>query len=402
MTFAILSLALLAQTPAEQLLLDKIAALEARIAALEARSPAALPVATSPPPPPPQAQSDPATTLNVFLDGYYGYNFNRPGSARNQLRAYDPSHNSFTVNQATLILERSTSLAARRYVGGRVDLQFGQATDLLQGSPANEPRPAIYQHIFQAYGSVLAPIGNGLSLDFGKFAGSLGIEANYAKDQINYSRNYFFNYLPFYHAGLRASYSVNSWFHATGWLVNGANQTEDFNGFKSQGAILNFTPHSTLSGNLNYFTGRESPAGIPGRFEVLDSYWTWKPTSRLTLAGELDSIRQARPGLGNPQRVTGGAAYAQYQFHPRWAFASRFTRFNDHDGLFSGQTQTLKEFTLTSTFNLVPGFQMRWEFRQDHSNRPFFETHRPGRPSQTMRTGLLGLIWYWGPKTGAW
>jgi hypothetical protein len=43
----------------------------------------------------------------------------------------------------------------------------------------------------------VAPIGNGLTMDFGKFASSLGLEGNYAKDQINYSRSFLFNYLPY-------------------------------------------------------------------------------------------------------------------------------------------------------------------------------------------------------------
>ena len=39
----------------------------------------------------------------------------------------------------------------------RVDLQFGQATETVQGSAANEPRPDVYRHIWQAYGSYVLP-----------------------------------------------------------------------------------------------------------------------------------------------------------------------------------------------------------------------------------------------------
>ena len=53
----------------------------------------------------------------------------------------------------------------------------------MQGSPANEPRPDVYRHIWQAYGTYLFPVGaNGLQTDFGKFASMLGYETNYAKD----------------------------------------------------------------------------------------------------------------------------------------------------------------------------------------------------------------------------
>jgi len=36
-----------------------------------------------------------------------------------------------------------------RRFGARVDLQFGQATDTLQGNPTNEPRPDITETFFR-------------------------------------------------------------------------------------------------------------------------------------------------------------------------------------------------------------------------------------------------------------
>ena len=50
--------------------------------------------------------------LNFVLDGYYGYNFNRPSDRVNLLRAYDVTSNSFSINQAALILERAPDPAA--------------------------------------------------------------------------------------------------------------------------------------------------------------------------------------------------------------------------------------------------------------------------------------------------
>jgi hypothetical protein len=38
----------------------------------------------------------------------------------------------------------------------------------------------------------------------------------------------------------------------------------------------------------------------------------------------------------------------------------------------------LKEATLTATYPPVDGFQVRWEFRRDSSNQPFFLTRDPG------------------------
>ena len=139
------------------------------------------------------------TTTNVMVDAYYSYNFNDPVGRVNVLRAYDVSSNAFSLNQAAVVFERAADPTADRRWGTRLDLQFGQATATLQGSPSNEHRPDIYRNIFQAYGTYVFPVGNGLNVDFGKWASSLGYEGNYTKDQMNYSRAYWFDFLPFYH-----------------------------------------------------------------------------------------------------------------------------------------------------------------------------------------------------------
>ena len=83
------------------------------------------------------------TTINVGIDTYYGYNFNNPVGRVNLLRAYDVLSNEFSLNQASVIFDHPPDVDAGRRWGGRFDLQFGQATDTLQGNPSNEPRPAI-------------------------------------------------------------------------------------------------------------------------------------------------------------------------------------------------------------------------------------------------------------------
>jgi hypothetical protein len=93
------------------------------------------------------------TTVNILLDGYYEYNFNDPIGRVNLLRAYDISSNAFSLNQADVVVENAPDVAHDKRYGLRLDLQFGQATETLQGNAVNEPRPNIYRNIFQAYGT---------------------------------------------------------------------------------------------------------------------------------------------------------------------------------------------------------------------------------------------------------
>lgn len=356
-----------------------------------------------------------STTLSFGVDGYYGYNFNQPIGRINQLRAYDFSSNSFSINQASIVVERLPQPLPGKRLGGRIDLQFGQATQTLQGSAANELHPEVWRNLFQAYGSYLAPVGTGLQLDFGKWSSALGVEGNYTKDQLNYSRSYTFNYLPFYHMGLRANYNVTSKVNVAYWLVNGAQQTDDFNGFKSQAFITTLKPAKSLTWNLNYYFGQEqrdsavtpgtglAPVPTPdGREHIFDTYATWTATPKLTLVGEADYVVNRVYAHSASAHVSAGAVYARYALPRSSALALRGEYLSDRGGLFSGTTQALKEVTVTADHLFEPGFLARAEYRRDFSNQPFFQTGRQGIGTNAQGTATLGLVFWWGAKQGSW
>jgi hypothetical protein len=388
-------------TAREVQLLERIQKLEQRVAALEAGTPPAAPVPDNPP-----ATLPAGATLNFYLDGYYGYNFNRPASRVNMLRAYDALSNTFTLSQAAAVFERAPDPQAGRRLGFRLDLMFGEATETLS-SASNEPHPLVYRNVFQAYGTYVVPLGTGLTVDFGKWASALGYEGSYAKDQINYSRSYLFSFLPFYHMGVRTTYNAGSKLAIQYWLVNGANQAEDFNGFKSQNFEAVVKPAKSVSWTLNYYVGREQHdlGSLPvprGRTHIVDTYLAWNATGKLLLAGEGDyAISRVRPD-SFPARVTGGAGYAKYQFVPSFFLGARFEYLSDRGGLFSGVTQALKEGTLTATWQPADSFQVRGEFRRDFSNRPFFLTDRPGVLTADQNSALIALLWWFGGKDGSW
>lgn len=371
------------------------------------------------------------TTLNVAIDTYYDYNFNDPVGRVNLLRAYDVLSNEFSLNQAAVVMEHAPDVSEGLRWGGRLDLQFGQATDTLQGNPANEPRPEIYRNVFQAYGSYVIPLDKGVQVDFGKWGSSLGVEGNYTKDQMNYSRSYWFNFLPFYHMGLRTSIPVGDRFSVNYWIVNGTNQVEATNGFKDE--LWGFTakPVKSLTWTFNYYWGQEHPDRTPatncgpvpvqpglcftaispapnGHTDIFDSYATWQATNKLTFALEGDYFIQrlwqhGAPGeSAAPSHVDGGAAYIQYQLSPKFALATRAEYMSDRGGLFSGIDQALKENTVTFDYRLANGFLMRYEWRRDYSNQPTFLSNVQGVLRKGQTTATLGLIWWWGRKEGAW
>jgi Putative beta-barrel porin-2, OmpL-like. bbp2 len=437
----------------ERALLERIDKLEQRIAALESKqsaapqpaqgggaqqpaTQAATSVSQLAPEPAPAATAgsndnalafSDGTTLNFNLDGYYGYNFNHPVGRVNLLRANDPLSNSFNLNQAVAVIERAPDIRVNRRMGYRLDLMFGQQTETLQGSTANELRPHVYRHVLQGYGSYLVPLGRGLQVDFGKFASSLGIEGTYTKDQLNYSRSYYYNYLPFYHMGLRATYNFSDKLSLQYWLVNGANATEDFNGFKSQAAIVTLRPNKNISWNINYYEGQEQRdivplynPGIPtlptqpglsiqpvdtphdGREHIIDSYATFNLGEKWSATLEGDYVINRVASNSAPARVYGGAGYLHRQLTSALALNGRFEYLSDRGGLFSGVSQALKEVTATAVYQVVDGFQTRLEYRRDFSNQPFFLTNNPLDRKHSQDTATIGLLWWFGGKQGNW
>jgi hypothetical protein len=100
--------------------------------------------------------------------------------------------------------------------------------------------------------------------------------------------------------------------------------------------------------------------------------------------------------------LQGVGAYARYQLTSPVAFGLRYERVDD-EGLFGGIDQVLQEVTLTAEYKFTDGFLLRTEFRRDWSNEPFF----PGRLGADdlrdhQNTLLIGGVWWFGNKQGAW
>lgn len=301
------------------------------------------------------------TTINFGMDGYHGYNFNQPIGRVNLLCVYDVTSNSFNINRASVVVEHLPTAKTR--FGGRLDLQYRQATETLEGSGNNEQRPQVWRNVFQAYGSYVAQLGSGLEIDYGKFASALGGEGNYTKDQIAYSRSYSFNFLPYYHMGVHTDYNVTPKVNIAYWFANGAQQTEDFNGFKSQAFLFTLKPTSSLTWNMNYYFGQEQRDVLPtlnsghptssaqldlptmnvspapdGREHIFESYAAWNATPKLTLVGESDYMHNRTKSHSRPACVVIGALYAKYAMPKNWNIGGRFEYFDDRVGLLSGST----------------------------------------------------------------
>lgn len=338
------------------------------------------------------------TELSGFVDAYYTYNFNNPKGDTNilnfdnPLRNFDTKHNQFSLNMVKLVLEKKPTEESR--LGFRTDFAFGPATEIVHSA---EPGGRDFiRNVQQAYVSYLIPVGKGVQVDFGKFVTHHFFEVIETKDNWNYSRGYNFSLGPYYHFGLRATYSFNDTVTVKAGITNGWNNVIDNNRRRSYFAHLVLTPTKKLSITHCYTGGPEQADNIKDTRHLFDGVITYNPTDKLSLATNYvygwDRVNGARvhwKGIG---------VYGRYQLTDKFAVAPRYEYFRDNDGapFITGTKQSLHGLTVTTEYALKEGLLCRFEYRRDASNKNFFPKF--DQFVKTQNTLTIGLVYSFSTK----
>ncbi|HYP88766.1 MAG TPA: outer membrane beta-barrel protein, partial [Polyangiaceae bacterium] len=200
-----------------------------------------LPAPADPEPdlPPPTASSDDADgsyswydaiEFSAFADGYLSvnYNFPKPQSGRNVLRAHD------TTNGFALAWVGVNASYPADPVGATVSLRFGPAAREV-GNCFNDDKSTCdanngLQNVKQAFAS-WKPGGSDsmLQLDLGKFETPFGAEVSESHLNMNYTRSMLYASQPVTHTGLRATLAFADAFDLKLLAVNGWNNSIDNN-----------------------------------------------------------------------------------------------------------------------------------------------------------------------------
>jgi hypothetical protein len=329
------------------------------------------------------------TSLSGFVDMYYGYNANQPISRTNSFRSFDALSNQFALNLVELTIDK-TPEATNSRTGYHVSLGYGQAINAVNGT---EPGGLSFdQYLKEAYFSYLAPVGKGLQVDLGKFVTPAGAEVIETKDNWNYSRGLLFSYaIPYYHFGIRAKYSFNDKYSLTGYVVNGWNNLVENNTGKTYGMSLGWNVTKKISVTQNYMAGPEQAANSNWR-QLWDTVITYSPTSRLSLMANSDYGRgDLVAGVIHPVYWTGLAGYVKYAFNDKYALATRYEYYDDHDGFTTGTAQNFNGVTGTFQRTIASHILTRLEFRRDMSNRPTFVKGN-NVPALGQNTATAGLV----------
>ena len=326
-----------------------------------------------------------------LADAYYDYNSNKPeGDA--PFRNFDTRHDDPRLSMAELWTSKAPTADSR--FGFNVRLNTGHAANMIQGvEPSTVPvfdgrGNAALQ---QAYVSYLAPVGSGLQIDAGKFVTQHGAEVIEAKDNWNYSRSLLFTLaIPYYHAGVRATYTLNDKVSVMGAVVNGWNDLKDNNGAKTFGAQVMLKPTTRVSIVQNYMVGAEQPNDDEDIRHLFDTTVTLTATPKVSIMGNYDYGRDSVGGAGVSWQ--GIAGYLKVQATPRIALIPRVEWFDDSNGFMTGTTQALKEATITGEVKLLEGLFTRVEYRRDLSDVAVF-TRNTGEARTSQNTFGFGILY---------
>jgi hypothetical protein len=352
------------------------------------------------PAPAPAADSAPNffrdITANAFLSFGYQYNLNQPEDQVIGLRYFDDRSNNFSLDVAELVLQKTVAKAGD--AGFRVDLEAGSAIPgKEQSAGLNIGNGADLQQAFVSY---IAPVGNGLRFDLGKFVTHMGYELieGYDGYNDNYSRSLLFNYaIPLTHTGVKVGYSINSMVSVMGMVVNGWDQAVDLNASKSIGAQLAILPAPPVALYFNYIGGPEGEDDNHTIRHVGDFIATYKASDVFMLGLNADYGTESGSSAvttGDDAKWYGVAGYSRIGPSTGFSLGLRAETFKDEGGtrLVAGSKVSASEFTITPTYKFSNNFVVRAEGRFDHADSEVFTDDKGVGKKNQATVGLNAIF----------
>ena len=250
--------------------------------------------------------------FSAFVDAYasFNYNFPKPQTGKNRLRAHDQS-NGFSLAWVGV----NASYPADP-VGGTISLRFGPSAHQIAAGCLSVESPCDsgvgLENVKQGFVS-WKPGGadSSITLDLGKFDTPFGLEVAESHLNMNYTRSMLYASQPVFHTGLRANFVVADAFDFRVLAVNGWNNSIDNNVGKSLGVQGTFHVRDAegsdlVTASLGYMGGPEHDdvqnieceAGT--RFEATSSTGcvaTMAPAGTVATSGLVDRASSNTKGL---------------------------------------------------------------------------------------------------------
>lgn len=342
--------------------------------------------------------------VHGFASSSYSYNFNQPNDNLNNFRVYDDDDNSFKFDTGELVIKKDASKIGD--VGFRTDLTYGFSNpknNAAAGASGDVTTDDFDLQIgFVQYN---APVGNGLLIDFGKFATHVGAEVMDGYDGWNYnfSKSFLFNFGPFTHTGVRIQYAVSDTVGVLAMISNGIDNQTDNNSAKGFGGQISWAPVNNVALYFNYFGTAEDQAGDTNNTDELRNFYDVVAdiglTDKLSLNlnyvyGSEDNAR----GTNQDAEWWGFSGIVRYDVNEWFSLNFRGQIFDDEDGVRTGSNasptvQTLTSYTITPEIRVNNNMVVRAEYRHDNSDINSF-TDDDSTATDTQDTAAINALFY--------
>jgi putative OmpL-like beta-barrel porin-2 len=262
--------------------------------------------------------------------------------------------------------------------GMEIGLQDGIDTEGLVPSAPPEANIPIthaerYRHISNTNLSYLLPVGEGLGVTAGLFQGYPGYESYHAIDNLNYTRGYITDNVPYYLLGAKAAYSCNETLDLNLFAVTGYNYLANPNDLPSLGLQMVWRKHSEITFTQNIYYGADQKnTDIQFWRFFSDSIFEWKRDPFvLAVAFDVGAEKQAEQ-IDTPwNHWMAGALWFGYNLGGAWNLALRPEFYWDKDGLITAVEQFIQAYTLTLKYRFSPfksnKMAANLEYRYDRS-----------------------------------
>ena len=277
-------------------------------------------------------------------------------------RVFDTQPDAFNLHQAALF----ANINAKEKFGAYVNLTAGDDAGVIKSNGSTTDQFDVTQAYFRFQGGHTTFIA-------GKFVTLAGAEVIDSRSMPVYSRGILFGYaVPFTHTGMRATFAASDKFGISIGANNGWDQMKDTNTDKTYELGISVTPSMAFSLYANYYSGKEGPIGAEANRELFDLVVNINLGDKLGLTFNYDDGTQKDPFGGPEAKWDGYAGYLKYKFSDTWNFLLRYEDFDDKDGYRTGVVQKWKETTVALAFTPTKTAEIRFEVRDDTSNKSSF------------------------------
>lgn len=202
-------------------------------------------------------------------------------------------------------------------------------------------------------------------LDAGLFKTHIGTEALLPKDNIASSLALISYYEPWFQSGVKLTYNANDQWQLCLHVLNGYNEFNDNNRFKSIGIAIGYTINSNGTINYNNMLGDELPdSRTTHHLRFLNNLvFNYQLTSVLKTSIGVDYMIQQHATLPDERKTAaayGGIFAVKYQIKPMIALYARAELFSDKHGFLTGTfLNTENELTGLKATGITAGMEYK-------------------------------------------